>query len=124
MGMSSKEIDRVWVELVGKIIIARIIGEPSEELLELRHQMITQLSADSGCTKLLLDDLQMGTLTFAHLEMLRTLNLHFDEYGFRIAVVVPSSKMAFLARQQFTKEGHRVFYNDMIEAIAWLAQDR
>jgi hypothetical protein len=115
-------VDRVWVELVGKIIIARIGGEVTSEVLKIRHERILQIEQDTGCKKLLLDDLQMSALVYAKIETQRALNPALEALGFKVAIVVPNSKMAYLARLQFGGENNRVFYNDMVEAITWLAQ--
>lgn len=114
--------DRLWVELVGQIIIARIQGEPSDELLALRHERILQIERDSACRKVLLDDLQMAAPSYTHIQKQRTLNPDLSALGFKIAVVVPNSQMAYLARMKFDHENHKVFYNDLVEAINWLSQ--
>ncbi len=114
-------LDKVWVELVGQIIIARIKGEPSKELLGLRHECILQIEKSTGCKKLLLDDLQMSPPTYAHIQKQRALNADLNALGFKIAVIVPNSQMAFLARLKFDHENHKVFYNDMVEAVTWLS---
>jgi hypothetical protein len=115
-------IDRVSVKLVGKIIIARIDGEATSELLKIRHERILQIEQDTGCKKLLLDDLQMNALIYAEIETQRALNPELETVGFKVAIVVPNSKMAYLARLQFNSENHRVFYKDMVEAATWLAR--
>jgi hypothetical protein len=115
-------LDRLCVELVGQIIIARIKGEPTEELLALRHERILQMERDSACRKLLLDDLQMSAPSYTHIQKQRTLNPELNALSFKIAVVVPDSQMAYLARMKFDHENHKVFYNDLAEAITWLSQ--
>lgn len=115
-------IDQVWVELVGNIIIARISGEASPEMLKARHERILQIEQDTGCKKLLLDDLQMAPLAYSGVEAQRVLSRELETLGFKIAILVPNSKMAFIARQKFSGDNARVFYNNMVEALAWLAQ--
>jgi hypothetical protein len=41
----------------------------------------------------------------------------------RRAIVVPNSKLAYLARLAFGEGDYRVFYNDFIGAIRWLGED-
>jgi hypothetical protein len=36
------------------------------------------------------------------------------------AIVVPNSRLAYLARLAFGEGDYRVFYNDMVAAIVWL----
>jgi hypothetical protein len=38
------------------------------------------------------------------------------------AIVVPNSRIAFLARIAFGEGDYKVFYNDMIAAIKWLSE--
>ena len=117
-------IDRVWVEAVGKIIVARIKGEPTTDLLDIRHERVIQTAKESASTKLLLDDLQMAPPTYAQIEHQRTLNADFARLGLKIAVLVPNSQMAYLARLKFDQENHKVFYNEMVDAVNWLSQGR
>ena len=42
----------------------------------------------------------------------------------RRALVVPNSKLAFLARIAFGEGDYRVFYNDMVAAVKWLSDER
>jgi hypothetical protein len=39
------------------------------------------------------------------------------------AIVVPNSRLAYLARLAFGEGDYRVFYNDMVAAIRWLSDD-
>jgi hypothetical protein len=38
----------------------------------------------------------------------------------RIAIVVANTKVAYFSRLAFGESNHRVFYNDMSGALAWL----
>ena len=40
-----------------------------------------------------------------------------------VHIVVPNSKLAYLARLAFGEGDYRVFYNDMVTAIQWLAEE-
>jgi hypothetical protein len=119
--MSSSQ-ENVWVELVGQIIIARIRDEPTEELLALRHERILQIERDTACRKLLFDDLQMTPPTYEHIQKQRALNAELDALGFKMAVVVPNSQMAYRARLKFDRDNYKVFYNDIVQAVTWLSQ--
>jgi len=39
----------------------------------------------------------------------------------RRAIVVPNSRLAYLARLAFGEGEYRVFYNDIVSAVKWLA---
>jgi hypothetical protein len=112
--------DQVWVELVGTIIIARLRGSVTEEMLNERHDRVCQIRQDTGCTRLLLDDLEMNAPSYDAIEAQQVLNTELAALNFHIAVVVPNSRMAYLARLQFGEKNHKVFYNDLAEAILWL----
>lgn len=114
--------NELWGERVGEIIIARIKGQPTSDILTVRHERILQVQQESGCKKLLLDDLQMALPTYPQIKFQRKLNPDFSALDFKIAVLVPHSQMAFLARLKFNRENHRVFYNEIADAVAWLAQ--
>jgi phosphoribosylaminoimidazole carboxylase (NCAIR synthetase) len=114
--------DQVWVELVGEIIVARIRGELNEELLNERHERILQLAQDTKCRKLLIDDLELVPPDYAAVEAQQVLNQELNQLSFKIAILVPNSRLAYLARLQFGDENHRVFYNDMAAAALWLVE--
>lgn len=40
--------------------------------------------------------------------------------GAKIAIVVPNTSIAYLARLAFGEADHRVFYNDISAAVLWL----
>jgi hypothetical protein len=113
---------QAWIELVGGIIIARVRGEVTPELLAERHARIAHLRQDTGCAAVLLDDLEMYAPSLDAVEAQRRLTPELDALGFRIAIVVPNSRLAYLARLQFGGGNHRVFYNDMAAALLWLTR--
>lgn len=112
--------DQLWVELVGDIIVARLRGELDEDLLNERHERIIQLAHDTRCRNLLIDDLELTPPVYDVVEAQQTLNQELNQLGFKIAILVPNSRLAYLARLQFGDENHRVFYNDMAAAALWL----
>lgn len=113
-------LDKVWVELVGQVIMARMRGQVTQDMLKERHEQILHISRDTGCTKLLLDDLEMDAMSYEEIEAQRALNVELNEKHLQIAVVVPNSRMAYLARLQFGADNHQVFYTDMAAALLWL----
>jgi hypothetical protein len=117
-----KSQKKVWVGLVGKIIIARLRGDVTEEMLNERHERICRIQRDTNCASLLLDDLEMHAMSYDAIEAQQILNTELDSLPMHIAIVVPNSSLAFRARLQFGEKNHRVFYNDMAEAILWLTK--
>lgn len=88
----------LWVELVGDIIVARIRGEMTAEMLRERSARILQIAHDTGCRKLLLDDLELEPMPYEALTLQQSLNEQLDALNFCIAVLVPNSRLAYLAR--------------------------
>jgi hypothetical protein len=116
--------DCVSVELVGDIVIARLRGEVSEEMLNKRHEQVCRIRRDRNCTRLLFDDSEMNAMPYALLKTQQALNTELSALGFQVAIVVPDSELAYLARIQFGDIHHRVFYGDLAEATAWLSQTK
>jgi hypothetical protein len=52
----------------------------------------------------------------------RELDEELGDVRLRRAIVVPNSRLAYLARLAFGEGDYRVFYNDIVEAIRWLEQ--
>jgi hypothetical protein len=105
------------------VIVARLRGETSEALLRQVQEEILQLALDSGRSRVLLDVLEMTPppveLTFVQ----RKLDEDQRASGLQRAIVVPNSRLAYLARLAFGEGNYRVFYNDMIGAVKWLSKD-
>jgi hypothetical protein len=114
---------RLWVELVGELIIARVRGEPTAELLKACQDQVLFLVRDAGRGKVLYDTLEMlpppVDVPWAQRELdERTLG----PVRLRRAIVVPNSRLAYLARLAFGEGDYRVFYNDMVAAVQWLSE--
>jgi hypothetical protein len=109
----------VWVELSGEIIIARLRGEPTAELLASCQSQVVQLAREAGRSRVLYDSLEMlpphADVPWAQRELDAQLDLPL-----RRAIVVPTSKLAYLARLAFGAGDYRVFYNDIAAAVRWL----
>lgn len=113
----------LWVELVGELIIARVRGEPTVRLLRECQDQVLFLVRDAGRGRVLYDALEMSAppvdVTFEQ----RKLDESLGEVKLRRAIVVPSSRLAYLARLAFGAGDYRVFYSDMVAAIRWLAEE-
>ena len=112
----------LWVELSGEIIIARVRGEPTVELLAECHSQVVQLANEAGRTRVLYDVLEMHP---PHVDVpwsQRALDEKLGDLKLRRAIVVPTAKLAYLARLAFGEGDYRVFYNDIAAAVAWLTQ--
>lgn len=114
---------QLWVEPVGDLIIARVRGEPTEALLLECQVRVLQLLQDTGWGKVLYDALEMESPPVDVPWSQRKLDETLGVVHLRRAIVVPNTRLAYLARLAFGEGDYRVFYNDMTAAITWLHQD-
>jgi len=114
---------QLWVELVGDLIIARLRGEPSEDLLRECQKQVLFLAKDSERVKVLYDALEMLPPPVDVPWSQRALDENLGAIQLKRAIVVPNSKLAYLARLAFGEGNYRVFYSDMIGAMKWLSED-
>jgi hypothetical protein len=114
---------QAWVELVGDLVVARVRGEPTEELLRETQDQVLFLVRDAGRGRVLYDTLEMEA---PHVDVpwsQRALDEKLGAIKLRRAIVVPNSRLAYLARLAFGEGEYRVFYNDFIAAMRWLSED-
>lgn len=115
---------QLWVEPVGDLIIARVRGCPTETLLCECQDRVLQIARDNGQQKIhkvLYDALEMESPPVDVPLSQRQLDASLDGVHLRRAIVVPNTRLAYLARLAFGEGDYRVFYNDMIAAIRWLS---
>jgi hypothetical protein len=118
---------QLWVEHVGQIIIARIRGECTEELLKECHARVLCLARETGQVRVLYDALEMEAPRVDLLLLQQQLELEtkaaLGDMRLRKAILVPDSRLAYRARIAFGEADdgeYRVFYNDLADAIRWL----
>jgi hypothetical protein len=114
---------QTWVEPVGDLIIARMRGEPTEALLRECQERVLLLVQDTGWGKVLYDALEMEPPPVDVTLVQRKLDEELGAVRLRRAIVVPNTRLAYLARLAFGEGDYRVFYNDISAAITWLNQD-
>jgi hypothetical protein len=112
--------DQLWVEPVGGLIIARLRGTPNEAMLRECQERVLQLVKDTGQGKVLYDGLEMSPPDVDAVLSQRKLDDELGDVRLRRAIVVPNTKLAYLARLAFGEGDYRVFYSDMSAAIQWL----
>ena len=112
---------QLWVELVGDLVLARVRGEPTAELLRECQEKVLFLVRDTERGKVLYDTLEMDPPPVDVPWAQRQLDEQLGDIKLRRAIVVPNSRLAYLARLAFGEGDYRVFYNDMIAAIKWLS---
>jgi hypothetical protein len=115
--------EQVWVECVGDLIVARMRGAVSAGVLRECQERVVALARESERQRVLYDALEMDPpsvdLTFEQ----RKLDAALGGLRLRRAIVVPNSRLAYLARLAFGEGEYRVFYNDMVAAVKWLSSD-
>jgi hypothetical protein len=111
---------QLWIEPVGGVIIARMRGMPTEALLKECQDRILNLVIDTKKGLILHDCLEMETPQVEVPVSQWKLDQQVSSVHLRRAVVVPNTRLAYLARLAFGEGDVRVFYNDMAAALAWL----
>lgn len=117
------EPQQLWVESVGDIIVARMRGEMSEAMLVETHRRVMSIATETGHTKAIYDALEMQAPSIDLIVMQQELlESELGSMTLRRALVVPNTRLAYLARLAFGEGDHRVFYNDLAAAFSWLQQ--
>ena len=113
---------QLWVEPSGGIILARIRGVPSEPLLRACQERVLRLQ-DAGQCRVLYDALEIELPTVDPAQVQQKIEAELDPtVRLRRAIVVPNTRVAYLARIAFGEGDYRVFYNDFSAAIRWLEE--
>jgi hypothetical protein len=114
---------QVLVKLVGDLIVARVRGEPTEAILRECQDQVLCLVGDTGRGKVLYDTLEMEAPPVDVPLVQPELDEQLGPVKLRRAIVVPNSRLAYLARLAFGEGDYRVFYSDMIAPVKWLSED-
>lgn len=112
--------DNYWVELSGDIVVARLRGPVTEEALAVLHERVVMLLQSTASRKVLYDALEMDPPTVELTLVQQRMSEAVHQKSGRVAILVPSTRIAYLSRIAFGRSEHRVFYNDLADAIAWL----
>jgi len=112
----------MWVEPIGGIIIARIRGPATATLIRECQTRIVSLQRDTGCNRIMYDALELDRPPMETVLTQQALTDTLKQSGVKIAIVVPNTAIAYLARLAFGEANHRVFYNDMSAAVLWLTE--
>ncbi len=116
---------QLWVEPVGGLIVTRVRGLPTEALLRECQERVLQIARDSSGAsvhRVLYDTLEMDSPQVDVPLEQRRLDEKLDGLKLRRAIVVPNTRLAYLARLAFGEGDYRVFYSDIAAALAWLSQ--
>jgi hypothetical protein len=109
------------VELEGELVVARVRGEPTEALLRSTHEQVLRLVGEGG-GRVLYDTLDMTAPPVDVPWSQRQLDDALGPVRLKRAILVPDSKLAYLARLAFGDGDYRVFHNDRTAAVRWLTE--
>ena len=112
---------QLWVERVGDLVLARVRGEPTAELLRECQEKVLVLVRDAENGKVLYDTLEMEPPPVDVPLAQQQLDQALGATKLRRAIVVPDTRLAYLARLAFGEGEYHVFYNDIVSAVRWLA---
>lgn len=115
--------ENLWVGLNDHMIIARLRGVPTYDLLRECQQRVIEIVRSSSNRCVLYDALEMLPPPIDVVWSQRELDEHLSVSLHR-AIVVPNTRIAYLARIAFGSGDYMVFYNDMTAAIRWLELHR
>lgn len=121
--------DQIWVEPVGGIIVARIRGKPTAEMLRDCENRVLELARVTQQIRVLYDALELEAPDIELVLLQQQLETHkkasLGSASLRTAILVSNTRIAYLARIAFGHAGetnYRVFYNDFSAAFAWLEE--
>lgn len=122
--------EQIWVELVGTVIVARIRGRPTAEMLRECEHRVLKLARDTQQIRVLYDALELEAPDMELVLLQKQLDSekkgNLGSASLRTAILVSNTRIAYLARIAFGHAGeasYRVFYNDFAAALRWL-EDR
>ncbi len=120
---------QLWIEPLGNVIMVRLRGSLTKEVLDEIHERVLQLLQDTGHTRVLYDSLEMESphveLALAQQKLDKEKKQLLDGRTLRKAIVVTNTRLAYLSRIAFGEFGegeYRVFYNDLSKALHWLEE--
>jgi hypothetical protein len=121
------EQQKLWMEPVGDIIVARIRGMCTEDLLKECQQRVIDLAKDTRQVKVLYDTLEMEVpsveVTLVQQGLESDTRKRFGSAPLRRAILVSNTRVAYLSRiafGEYSEGAYWVFYNDMAGAMRWL----
>ena len=112
----------LWIEPLGNVIMARIRGSPTDAQLRECQDRVIQLVQDTGSNMIVYDALEMDPPSVDQVILQQKMQEAVASLGLRRALVVPNTRIAYLARIAFGEGDYRVFYNDLSAALAWVQQ--
>ena len=111
------------VEVAGDVLLVVPQGLMTEEALNACQERVLALVRETGLRRVLYDARGMVAPEAELALMQQKLDDQLGDLRLRRAIVVPGTRIAYLARIAFFEGGDRVFYDDIDVALAWLRED-
>jgi hypothetical protein len=110
------------VRVDGDLLLVELQGEMNEAVLRLCQQRMLELAHETGLRRVLYDARAMIAPEANLALMQQELDDQLGGMKLRRAIVVPGTRIAYLARIAFFEGENRVFYDDIDAARAWLRE--
>lgn len=108
------------VEVADDVLLVLPPDRMTEAALRLCQERMLALARETGLRRVLYDARRM-TEPEAHIALMQQeLDGQLGDLKLRRAIVVPDTRIAYLARIAFFEGEDRVFYDDVDAALAWL----
>lgn len=120
--MSLEAAGQLWVEPVGQLIVARVRGRATQDLIVECQRRVVELQADTGRTRILYDALELERPPLDVVLTQQELSSALQSPAIKVAIVVQNTGIAYLARLAFGAANHRVFYSESAAATRWLEE--
>jgi hypothetical protein len=111
------------VRVSGDLLLVEVQGEMNEAVLRECQQRVLELALETGLRRVLYDARAMIAPEASLVLTQQELDDQLGALKLRRAIVVPGTKIAYLARIAFFESEDRVFYDDIDAARAWLRED-
>lgn len=115
-----RKTSQLAVTFANNVIRASVAGVITEQLILERHSRVLSLIKESGCKAVLYNILALEPPSLDLAELQHKLNAELQAFDVKLAVVVPGSRLAYLARLAFGDLNYRVFYESVDDALQWL----
>lgn len=114
---------KLQVSVSGNVLLVEQHGEMTGEALRDCQQRVLELARQTGLRRVLYDAREMLAPAAELALMQQKLDDQLAGMKLRRAIVVPGSRLAYLARIAFFEGENRVFYDDIDAALAWLQSE-
>jgi hypothetical protein len=110
------------VRVSGDLLLVELQGAMNEAVLRECQQRVLELAHETGLRRVLYDARAMIAPEADLALMQQKLDDQLGGMKLRRAIVVPGTRIAYLARIAFFEGENRVFYDDIDAARAWLLE--